>query len=195
MIAHELNDINNFIMAWRFENTSFCDEILEYAKTKTPTRGSTLRGINLKNKDSFDITVGQDFDCQKYSENLQKCVDAYIEKYTYCNMGSPWGILEGVNIQKYLPKGGFHLWHCEREGFSNINNARHLVFMTYLNDVTDAGETEFFYQKLKFTPEKGMTVIWPAEWMFTHRGIASPTQEKNIITGWFSYHVSDVNGD
>jgi hypothetical protein len=59
--------------------------------------------------------------------------------------------------------------------------------MTYLNDVTDAGETEFFYQKIKMKPEKGLTLIWPADWTFTHRGIASPTQEKTIITGWFNF--------
>jgi hypothetical protein len=59
--------------------------------------------------------------------------------------------------------------------------------MTYLNDVTDHGETEFYYQNLKVTPQKGKTVIWPADWTHTHRGIVSPTQDKYIVTGWFDY--------
>ena len=59
--------------------------------------------------------------------------------------------------------------------------------MTYLNDVTDGGETEFFHQNLKITPEKGLTLIWGADWTFTHRGIPSPSQEKYIATGWFSF--------
>ena len=59
--------------------------------------------------------------------------------------------------------------------------------MTYLNDVSDHGETEWFHQKLKVKPKKGLTVIWPADWTFTHRGISSPTQRKIIVTGWFSY--------
>ena len=46
--------------------------------------------------------------------------------------------------------------------------------MTYLNDVNDYGETEFYYQKLKIKPEKGKTVIWCADWTHTHRGISSP---------------------
>ena len=29
-----------------------------------------------------------------------------------------------------------------------------------------------------------MTLIWPADWTFTHRGVPSPTQEKIITTGW-----------
>jgi hypothetical protein len=36
-------------------------------------------------------------------------------------------------------------------------------------------------------PEKGLTVIWPADWTFTHRGIVSPTQDKWIVTGWFNF--------
>ena len=59
--------------------------------------------------------------------------------------------------------------------------------MTYLNDVTDGGETEFLHQGLKVQPQKGLTLIWPADWTHTHRGVASPTQEKAIVTGWFNY--------
>jgi hypothetical protein len=58
--------------------------------------------------------------------------------------------------------------------------------MTYLNDVEIGGETEFFHQKLKIRPEKGLTLIWPADWTFTHIGITSP-EEKFIVTGWFNY--------
>lgn len=59
--------------------------------------------------------------------------------------------------------------------------------MTYLNTVTDEGGTEFLNQELKISAEKGKTVIWPADWTHTHRGVASPTQEKYIITGWLSF--------
>ena len=59
--------------------------------------------------------------------------------------------------------------------------------MTYLNDVTDGGETEFMYQKLKIKPKKGLTLIWPADWTHTHRGIPSMTQVKYIATGWYCY--------
>jgi hypothetical protein len=53
--------------------------------------------------------------------------------------------------------------------------------------VLDQGETEFFHQKIKFKPEKGLTLIWPADWTFTHRGIASLSEEKYIATGWLSF--------
>jgi hypothetical protein len=59
--------------------------------------------------------------------------------------------------------------------------------MTYLNDVDEAGETEFLYQEIKFKPKKGLTLIWPADWTHTHRGIPSLSEEKYIITGWFNF--------
>jgi hypothetical protein len=59
--------------------------------------------------------------------------------------------------------------------------------MTYLNTVTDQGGTEFLHQNLTVNAEQGKTLIWPADWTYTHRGVISPTQEKYIITGWFNY--------
>jgi hypothetical protein len=59
--------------------------------------------------------------------------------------------------------------------------------MTYLNDVEDGGGTEFLNQKLVVHAKKGKTLIWPADWTHTHRGVVSPTQEKYIITGWLNY--------
>ena len=65
--------------------------------------------------------------------------------------------------------------------------SRHLTYMTYLNDVSDKGETAFYYQNIKIKPEKGLTVIWGTDWTFTHRGIASPTETKYIATGHYHY--------
>jgi hypothetical protein len=59
--------------------------------------------------------------------------------------------------------------------------------MTYLNDVQDAGETAFYHQDVLIKPEKGLTLIWPSDWTFTHKGIPSPTEDKYIVTGWFSF--------
>ena len=72
-------------------------------------------------------------------------------------------------------------------------NFRHLVWMTYLNDVEEGGETEFYYQKLKVKPRKGLTLIWPVDWTHTHRGIVAPKEEKMILTGWFSFAQPQVN--
>ena len=37
----------------------------------------------------------------------------------------------------------------------------------------------------------GSTLIWPATWTHTHKGVISKTQTKYIITGWYSYYNND----
>ena len=59
-----------------------------------------------------------------------------------------------------------------------------VLLILSLNDVTDKGETEWFYQDKKIKPRKGLSAIWPVDFTHTHRGIPSPTQEKYIVTGW-----------
>ena len=96
-------------------------------------------------------------------------------------------VREPIQIQRYLPGQAYYDYHTERTGAVGYQSARHLVFMTYLNTVTNQGGTEFPQQQTVLTPTRGLTVIWPADWTHTHRGIASPTQTKYIVTGWFSY--------
>ena len=86
-----------------------------------------------------------------------------------------------------MPGEGFYRWHMENSGIGQTK-LRHLVFMTYLNTLDNAG-TEFLYQKTKMPCEKGLTVIWPAAWTHTHRGVTNYEGEKTIITGWFSFHA------
>ena len=59
--------------------------------------------------------------------------------------------------------------------------------MSYLNDVEDGGATTFTQQNIEITPEKGKTMIWPAEWTHAHAGNLVNAGEKYIITGWMHF--------
>ncbi len=80
--------------------------------------------------------------------------------------------------------GGFKKWHSERSNFQN--QSRQLVFMTYLNSLSEGGETEFFYQKVKIKPTKGLTLLWPSDFTHTHRGVPATNDTKIIATGWIT---------
>jgi len=170
------------------DDTSICDELLMYHKNN-PNKfmGHTSTGVDKNKKDSIDCTLDDINLLKKYGNLLQTCIELYADKYHFCDWYSPWSLVSPVNIQQYKPNGGYHEWHTERTSKELPSASRHLVFMTYLNNVSDCGETEFFYQKVKVKPEKGLTLIWGADWTFTHRGIPSPSQEKYIATGWFNY--------
>ena len=56
------------------------------------------------------------------------------------------------NIQKYNPGGHFAEVHSERTSLTKLH--RILVWMTYLNDVEEAGETEFVHYGLRSDPAR-----------------------------------------
>ena len=184
MREHAVNKLDNFICGWYLEDTSICDKLIEWHKV-TPDKGSFA---DKDIKDSIDCRLQDNMQLtEEYVPLLQSCLLEYIKKYKWCDKYSPFTITDGINIQYYKPTAGYHAWHTERYMANYPAVSRHLVFMTYLNDVDDGGETEFYHQQLKVKPEKGLTLIWPADWTFTHRGITSLTEEKYIVTGWYIF--------
>ena len=187
--------MEHFIRGYLIQNLSVCDQLITYFKTTDHKNTGQVfddtigKYITKKHiKDSVDCYLdGFTEEYEIYTAELQKCIDHYIAEFPYSHNGCEWGVLEKPNIQYYPPGGGFYQWHCERSSGKYPSASRHLVFMTYLNDVTDKGYTEFWHQDLRFEPKKGLTLIWPADWTYTHRGVPSTTQEKYIITGWLSY--------
>jgi hypothetical protein len=189
--------MNNFILQEYLEDVSICDKLIELHKlsnNKAPgfIMKQGLQVVDILQKASTDTGVCpndifRNATTKNYFDQLQNIVGLYIKKYPMCNNYAPWQIVETSNIQHYKPNEGFFVWHTEKASSIAPNSNRHLVFMTYLNDVNDQGETEFYHQELKVQPKKGLTLIWPADWTHTHRGITSPTEEKYIITGWYNF--------
>ena len=186
-------DYKNFI-AGNYIDAVVCDNMITYFENcKYKTRGNVSKENELKTdfsiKKSTDLHIqlhNNDKEIMAYYSELNKVLESYKKLYPYSNtIHGNWAINEDWNIQRYKPNEGFYKWHTERRDLSN--SARHLVFMTYLNDVNDGGETEFYHQKLKVKPKKGLTLIWGADWTFVHRGIPSKTETKYIATGWYSY--------
>ena len=180
--------METFIQETMLDDVSICDELIEYHKNNMEYKvaGKTTAGVG-KQKVSTDVGVMPGSNnpiMHMYMEEVMKAVQLYIKTYDLESMFAVT-LREAFNIQHYAPNEGFLGYHCER--IQSQTNQRALVFMTYLNDVTDGGETEFKYQKLKVKPVKGKMVMWPTDFTHTHRGITSPTQEKYIATGWYNF--------
>ena len=151
--------MENFIYETMLEDISVCDELIDYHKNNVyeKIRGVTVGG-NSETKKSTDVIVAwtQHPTIQKYVQQLSGKLIEYLEKYILKGR-IKIGLKESFNIQHYAPNEGYFAWHCERT--TSQSWQRGLVWMTYLNDVDDGGETEFFYQKLKIKPIKGKCVV------------------------------------
>ena len=190
--------LNNFIHEDYISDVNICDGLIKWFhsnkkfhvsgivaaakdQTKDPKlKKSTDLPFNLDNIMKEVKVVGS------YGNELQFILERYLKVYSLSNQVEPFGINEPVNIQYYKPYEGFTAIHSERSGFKSTIG-RHLAFQTYLNTVQDGGETEFIYQQYKCKAVKGKTLIWPVDWTHSHRGIVSPTEDKYIITGWYTF--------
>ena len=189
MREHNINSKCNFLQGYYIDNDTIIDGVIKHFNNQKKVKGlSGDNGVNKKVKDSLDVHVlPREIplynDLVDYYNELAKCLNEYKKKYLFSYKDKEhFKINDNSNIQMYKPGGGYHAWHCERQTLDSAD--RHLVFMTYLNDVKQGGETEFYYQKIKVKPEKGLTLIWSADWTFTHRGNTTIDENKYIITGW-----------
>jgi prolyl 4-hydroxylase len=177
-----------------------CDRLIELHRA-CDRKGLVKRGrmgkggslvVDPEKKDSFDVSVDlvpaellSEYGIDRYYAELQRCLHQYVEQHPMLKQVGKFRVTESPAIQHYRPGGGFKMPHFERSGHATAT--RMLVWMTYLNDVTDGGGTHFVYQKHTFEAKKGRTLIWPSDFTHTHVGVVSPTQHKYIITGWMNF--------
>ena len=187
MKNHSINNSLNFIGGWYIDEV-ICDNIIKDFENRNKRHLSAHSARGYTYLPSTDIIVDVMI---AYEHTLAGVLKQYKALYEYCfegmeafELSNPW------NIQKYRPGNHYSVAHCENNGKVHYRK-RHLAFMTYLNTVKNGGETEFLYQNTKIRPEKGLTLIWPAHFTHTHRGIPAPSEVKYITTGWYEFFDTD----
>jgi len=180
---------NSMIGGWYIPR-AICDDFITIFKDNKDKQipgvvGSSLR-VDPTEKVSTEVPIHPSYDHPTfviYISLIKNIIHLYEKKYPEVEEFSKFGMIESCQIQHYKPEEGFKKWHFERSG--NAEN-RCLVFMTYLNDVPDAG-THFKYQDLTTPAKKGLTLIWPSDFTHTHKGQITKQHEKYILTGWLGY--------
>jgi len=202
---HDINKDTSLCIGGWYVDGSICDEVVEYyeaSERKEPGRfggnyGHEEGKVDISVKDSTDIYLtGKDIDeskvLRKYFDEVFDILEEFKKLYPASDAVNSYSFYPGFNIKRYTPPSqAFHAWHCERSGNDPRIGRRHLTFLTYLNDVKEGGETEFYHQNLKIRPEKGLTVIFGTDWTARHRGLPAPKETKYIVSGWFAFDDYD----
>ncbi len=177
--------IYNFIEKYKVPK-KICDNFIEYYKKNKEYKNKGIVGdgyIDTSIKQSTDVTFynnSNDENIKIFFEHLSLCVTEYIKKYKIN------GVLRteiANNIQHYKANQGYNYLHYERSAGETY---RQLVYTLYLNTVKDKGGTFFPFQQTTISAIKGDLIIFPADFTHRHKGIISPTEEKYIVTGWFT---------
>ena len=188
-LAHNLAP--NFIGSWQIEALELCDEIIDFFESNPEkhTAGKVSSGAGIGKK-STDLSVKP----SQLKEEKFQLFDSYIKQLYSCykDYTKQWPFFEryknleisSFNVQRYENGDHFSKTHTERDA---IHIYRLFAWMTYLNDVEDGGETIFPHYQVAVKPQKGKTLIWPAEWTHAHFGEIVNQGPKYIITGWINF--------
>ena len=189
-----VNKNPHFIGAWSLEQLSICEDLIKYFELNSikQKQGRVGNGIDPNRKDSIDIHIhpkdlllpGNEI-FNQYFEELFTCYKNYLNQWPFLKDLAQVLEIGTFNLQRYKPGQHFKKIHSERGSIESSH--RVFAFMTYLNDVEEGGSTYFSHYDLEIQPQKGLTLIWPAEWTHAHRGNILKKGSKYIITGWINF--------
>ena len=171
----------------------------EYTEQLKHIQQTTAKHLFSYLEEHFFILIGA-FGLKVYHPKTGQPVDLTVENFA--EVGKPQlhvlvpqlFRLGNIQAQKYqVDEGGYPYWHSEVYPQIGHNEALHriLLFMFYLNDVEEGGETEFYYQERKIKPKKGDMVIAPAYFTYTHRGCVPKSNDKYILTSWVLFNRAE----
>jgi hypothetical protein len=124
-----------------------------------------------------------------FQQSFRARMDDYLERY---NARVPLTIavpqrprIEDLRMKRYRADAGDRF----QPHFDAIDAAtnRYLVFLWYLNDVADGGETEFCDLGLRVQARRGRLLMFPPYWMFQHAGRAPRSNDKYIVSTYLTF--------
>jgi len=173
---------------------NFCNELIDFFESTQKQNPSTIslneqvhNGANNRKDKSLFLDETNVNLAARVNEYLNVAIKEYVDLYNTLYLKN--GAIKSVKqkLQKTEIGGGYHNWHCEDTDLPSCN--RIAVWTIYLNDVEKGGETEFLYHAHREKAEKGKICFFPANYMATHRGNPPISNEKYIVTGWYTLYA------
>ena len=88
-------------------------------------------------------------------------------------------------IKRYRPGRG-ERFQLHFDSINEVAN-RYLVFLWYLNDVADGGETRFPDLGIEVRPRAGRLVMFPPYWMYQHEAPPPRSGDKYILSTYLLF--------
>ena len=175
-----------------------CDAVIDFFESNKERQFAGTTGPKMhqdpKKKIDTELCLDlrelvEDKKLEPVAKALYNACEEYCQTYPFLGKIHGWTVDSSFKIQRYNPNEAYFTEHCENDGSVDGTMERRLIaLMVYLNTVTDRGQTHFPTQNISFSPKVGDILMWPAYWTHPHHGIASPTQTKYIITGWYNFN-------
>ncbi|MGH8121731.1 MAG: 2OG-Fe(II) oxygenase [Rudaea sp.] len=189
--ARPLLDVRNYVR-W-FDQAlpaDFCSRMISSFEQMTTHQTANGRGHHAALTDSTwtEINIQPHVD-KAFMGFFYAQVDRYLAEYNSClPMLLPVPLrphLEDLRIKRYrsAAEDGFQPHFDAGDAHAN----RYMVFLWYLNDVMEGGETEFPDLGVKVQARAGRLLMFPPYWMFQHIGQPPVSNDKYIVSTYMLF--------
>jgi hypothetical protein len=166
---------------------AFCGEVVDrfeaHPEQQHEGRIGQVQAKDRSIKVTTDLVVSNKEDWKDVDEMFFRSLAAALREFreTFPYFKGPFKDM-GYQVQRYRP-GEFYHWHID--GGSHEFSQRQLVALWYLNDVPGpGGETQFLYQDVSVSPQRGKLILFPPFWTHEHRAAELKEGVKYIATTW-----------
>lgn len=118
-------------------------------------------------------------------ENMHRHLQRYVEALDLTIPVPATDRLSELVIKRYRA-GSDDAFQPHFDSIGPVCN-RYLVFLWYLNDVEEGGETEFVDLGRRVEARAGRLLMFPPYWMFQHAGLPPRSNDKYILSTYFLF--------
>lgn len=168
----------------------FCSRLISGFEQTTDRQTRNGRGIRagLEGSAWTEVDIGALAD-EAFRGFFNAQVSGYLDRY---NAEVPLGIPVPLRprtdrlIMKRYRSGGREEFEPHFDSI-DASCGRYLVFLWYLNEVADGGETFFCDLGIKVAPRTGRLLMFPPYWMFQHAGLPPVSGDKYILSTYLMF--------
>lgn len=169
---------------------AFCEQMLAAFAQSTAQHVSRTRGWRA----GLDASAWTELDITPLADPALKGffyqqIDEYLARYNAdVRLDIPipaTSLLAPLRIKRYLPEAREE-FQMHFDSIGEVAN-RYLVYLWYLNDVAEGGETEFGSLGIRVRPRAGRLLMFPPYWMFQHAGRPPVSGEKYILSTYMLF--------
>jgi len=181
-----MTELASFIRTYeKALSPGFCADVVklfETDKSAQQRNGANIRpGLSESSWLEMDVSHCQQLNLRNMIVNCLRHYKSRYEKDCGIRPALPEpSDLAPLIIKRYDP-GGSDKFQPHFDAISEVSN-RYLVFLWYLNDVDQGGETEFMDLGVSSVPRAGKLLMFPPYWMYRHAGQVPVSGSKYILS-------------
>jgi len=184
--------IDRFICQYQMADTTCCSEsILNANRSQRWGQSLTAGGHDPYSRDSEQLRYSFDSPPVEHEPILafsQECLGHYTTEHKNAGNVPRFGAIEGYNILRYKTGEAYHAVHPDW-GWPHLAH-RHLTFTMFLNTCPSGGELEFPSHNIRVDPVGGRAVIFPPQWMYSHRSLQT-TVDRYVFNIFYGFLPSE----